>query len=113
MSFITYYSIVPHLPVRAPISLSYQDQKDQLFIGPHVRLAGYPGKAFIETELLAISFAEAIVSRFQKRYGNETKLSVVKFEDAESTKLMNRIQSDTDIVRKRLATANFISNKSP
>lgn len=112
-NFITYYSIVPCLPIAAPISLSYQDQKDELFVGSHVRLSGYSGRACINSELLALRFAEACILRFQMRYGNETKLIVHKFEEIKSAKITARIQRDTDIVTKRLEANNFASNIPP
>lgn len=112
-SFITYYSIAPCLPIAAPISLSYQDQKDELFVGPHVRLSGYSGKACINSELLALKFAEACISRFRMRYGNETRFIIHKFEEIKSAKITSRIQRDSDIVTKRLEANNFFSNKPP
>ncbi|KXK43177.1 hypothetical protein [Nitrosomonas europaea] len=110
---ITYYGIKPQLPKAAPISLFAQDQKDELFLGPHVRLCGFSGMAHIESATLAHQYAEACTPFLQRRYGNETKLEVVSWESAEDKKLASRIQKDSEIIRKRLVAGNFTPNKAP
>lgn len=113
MRRITYFAIKPQLPQPAPISLFAQDDRDELFLGPHVRLCGFIGMAHIESAILAHQFAEACTPPLQKRYGNETKLEVVSWEAIEDKKLAGRIQKDSEVIRKRLATGNFIPNRAP
>lgn len=113
MRRVTYFTIEPHLPVRAPISLFIQDEKNELFLSPHVRLCGFPAMAHIESESLAQRFAEACTPRLQKRYGNETTLEVLSWEATEDKKLLERIRRDTDLIRKRLDTGNLAPNKAP
>ncbi|MXS85449.1 hypothetical protein ABO04_05850 [Nitrosomonas sp. HPC101] len=110
--WITYYGIKPQLPQAAPISLFAQDQEDELFLGPHVRLCGFSGMAHIESSTLAYRYAEACTPFLQKRYGNETKLEVVIWESVEDKKLAGRIEKDSEIIRKRLVAGNFSPNKA-
>lgn len=113
MQRITYFAIKPQLPREAPNSLFVQDQRDELFLGPHVRLCGQIGMAHIESAILAHQFAEACTPFLQKRYGKETKLEVVSWESTEDRKLAIRIQKDSEIIRKRLVAGNFAPNKAP
>ena len=113
MQRVTYFSVKPILSRRASISLFVQDDKGELFLGPHVRLCGHIGMAHIESESLAQQFAEACSPTLQKRYGADTILEVHTWEGRESKALAQRIQRDSEIIRKRLSTGNFISNKTP
>lgn len=109
----TYFTIKLQLPQAAPSSLFVQDQKEELFLGPHVRLCSFLGMAHIESAALAHQFAEACAPSLQRRYGDETKLEVVSWEATEHKKLAVRIQKDTEVVRRRLVAGNFTPNKTP
>lgn len=113
MRRIIYFSIEPRLPVRAPISLFVQDEKNELFLSPHVRLCGFPAMAHIESESLAQQFAEACTPRLQKRYGSDTRLEILSWEAMGDKKLLERIRRDTNIIRKRLDTGSLAPNKAP
>ena len=112
MSYLYYFAIKPRLADHAPISVRYQDEKDELFLGPNVRLAGHIGMAHIETRELAEQFSEACAPRLQKRYGVATQLQVVECQALTERKLLARIQRDSETIRKRLQTGNFSPNKS-
>lgn len=106
-----YYAIKPTLPGRASITLHYQDEHDEIYLGPHVRLSGMSGMAHIESRELAEEFAEACVPRLQKRYGAETRVEVVQCRATSTKALAKRIEKDTHIVKQRLATGNLAPNK--
>lgn len=113
MRRIKYFSIIPSLSVHAPMSLFYQEEKNELYLSPNVKLCGFGGMAHIETEALAQRFLEACTPRLQKRYGNNTSLEVVNCEASEHKKLLDRIKRDSEIIQKRLETSNFAPNKAP
>ena len=94
-------------------SLLHQDEKSDVFLSPHVRLCGYTAMAHIDSESLAQMFAEACTPFLQKRYGIETMLMIEsRWEVSESNNILKRIQKDSEIIRTRLATDNFSSNKA-
>jgi hypothetical protein len=113
MHRISYFTIVPRMTSRILSALHYQDDKSDVFLSPHVRLCGYTAMAHIDSESLAQKFAEACIPFLQKRYGKETTLSVEsRWEVSENKKIIIRIQEDSEIIRKRLATGNFSPNKA-
>lgn len=95
------------------MTLLTQEEKNELYVGPHVRLCGLTGMAHIETESLARQYAEAIAPIFQKRYGSGTTLKIGYCETSMNKKTIQRIEMDSTIIKKRLATNNFSSNKKP
>ena len=95
------------------MALFTQAEKNELYVGPHVRLCGFSGMAHIESESLAQKYAEAIAPIFQKRYGNSTSLKVVSLDAGMNKKVVLRIAKDSEIIKKRLAANNFVSNKAP
>ncbi|NVZ11684.1 hypothetical protein HW932_20775 [Allochromatium humboldtianum] len=107
----SYFAIQPDLPGQASITLHYQDEKGEIYLGPHVRLSGLAGMAHIESKELAEQFAEACAPRLQKRYGKETRLNVVEWSATSNNKLDLRIKNDSEIIKKRLATRNLAPNK--
>ena len=113
MKRICYFAVIPQLPGRAPNNLHYADEKNELFLGPHVRLSGLSSMAYIETESLARQYAEGCVPIFQKRYGGGASLEVILCEATECKGLIKKIAKDSEIIRKRIATGNFVSNKPP
>ncbi|PMR68278.1 hypothetical protein CR158_05440 [Halomonas heilongjiangensis] len=112
MDRITYYALKPWLPVHAPSPVFEQDEKNELFIGPHVRLAGLPGMAHIDTEQLANAYAEAVRPVLQRRYGSESDVQVIAVQAGGEKAVKDRIRRDSAIVRKRLATGNMSPNKA-
>jgi hypothetical protein len=117
MEQFAYYGIKPNLPKNAPKTLFVQEEKNELFLSPHVRLCGFPGMAHIESEALAHQYAEACAPIFQKRYGVDASLVVSAFEllgkGKSYERLVQRIKKDSEIIRKRLATGNLAPNKAP
>jgi len=114
MQRISYFTIVPQMTSRILSSLLHQDEKSDVFISPHVRLCGYTAMAHIDSESLARMFAEACTPFLQKRYGIETTLEIEgRWEASGHNKLLKRIQDDSELIRKRLATGNFAPNKAP
>ena len=113
MHRITYYTIVPQKTPRILSSLLHLDEKSDVFLSPHLRLCGYTAMAHIDSESLARIFAEACIPFLQKRYGIETMLRVEsRWEVPENNKILKRIQDDSELIRKRLATGNFSPNKA-
>jgi hypothetical protein len=113
MTRLTFFILMPSLERHAPMILFAQEEKNELYVSPHVRLCGFSGMAHIETKSLAEKYAEAIAPIFQKRYGNGTTLEVVSLQSGIDKKTTLRIAKDTEIIKKRLATNNFASNKAP
>lgn len=113
MPKVSYYVLKPILDERAPNSIDVQVQKDELFLGPHVRLSGLSGMALLESEELAREFAEACAPVIQKRYGPGSSIEVVRCEASAHPSIATKIQRDSEIVRKRLATNNLAPNKAP
>ena len=93
-------------------SLSSQAYHDEMFLSPHVRLGGFGSMAHIESERLAKEFSDACTPILQNRYGPDFALGVVSASSSERN-VGKRIEKDSDIVRKRLETANFAPNKPP
>jgi hypothetical protein len=113
MHRISYFTIVPQMTPRILSSLLHQDEKSDVFLSPHVRLCGYTAMAHIESESLALAFADACTPFLKKRYGIETTLMIGShWEVSETQKIIIRIQEDSEIIRKRLATGNFSPNKA-
>lgn len=110
---ITYFGVQPRLDKKPPKTLMHADQYCELFLGPHVRLTSFDGMACIETESLARQYAESCTSILQKRYGSNTTLEIIRCEEQEKKKLIERICMDSKIIRTRITTNNFIPNKSP
>jgi hypothetical protein len=107
----SYYAIKPVLPGRASITLFYQEENNEIYLGPHTRLSGMSGMAHIESRELAEAFASACIPRLQQRYGDATRAEVVERRAMTNKTLEKRIAKDTDIIKKRLATGNLSPNK--
>lgn len=110
---LKYFSIYPCLPIRAPSSLFYQDEKNELCLSSNVRLCGMARMAHIDSRQLAEQFVEACLPTLQKRYGNETTLEIFECMASATDSLKERIKVDSEIIRKRIATNNFSPNKAP
>jgi hypothetical protein len=113
MNRISYFAIVPRMTPRILSALLHQDEGSDVFLSPHVRLCGYSAMAHIDTESLARTFADACMPFLQKRYGIETVLGVEsRWEVSDNNTILKRIQKDSELIRKRLATGNFSPNKA-
>jgi hypothetical protein len=88
-----------------------QLENDELCISPHVKLAGSSKEAHIDNIKLAKDFLDKCLPIFQKRYGNEALLTIIKCSSAQNNSLSQRIYQDTEIIRARLKTNNFTPNK--
>lgn len=84
---------------------------DELCISPHVKLAGFAKEAHINDIELAKKFLDRCLPIFQKRYGAETTLIIIKCSSGENNRLTRRIQRDTEIIKARLKTNNMAPNK--
>lgn len=109
---IEYYSIRPNLHQTIPVSQFTQAVKSELYLGPHVRLAGISGMAHLDSKALAQEFAMACEPIMKKRYGTDATLEIQRLVADNNKKLAARIARDSEIVRKRLATSNFAPNKT-
>jgi len=107
-----FYTIRPEISCYAPSSLHYQQEKNQLFIGPHFRLCGVNGAASLVSRELAERTREALLPRFQKRYGNDTDIII---EECETTneRFLKLIERDSAIVQERLDKGYLAPNKKP
>lgn len=91
-----------------------QLEKDELHISPHVKLAGFSKEARIDNIKLAKQFLDRCLPIFQKRYGSETSLTILKFSSAQASlndSITKRIHHDTKIIAARLITDNMTPNK--
>ena len=93
-------------------TLFYQLAKYELYLSPHVRLAGHAKQAQIETRDLAEAFAARCLPIFKKRYGDDTTLTVGEWSTHSPNKnLIKRIEKDSKIIKTRLEQNNMASNK--
>lgn len=108
----TYFILIPLLSSRAPLSLFYQDEKNQLRIGPHFRLAGLNGGAQLSSRQLAERARDALLPRFQKRYGLDTDIQI---EEAWSNdpKSPAFTEKHSAIVQERLDKGLLAPNQKP
>lgn len=113
MALVTFYALKPRGLQHLSLNWLHQLEKNELYLGPNVRLSGLKGMAHIETESLANEFAEACTQRFQERKQPDVQISVVRCESSPDKALLKRIKSDSEIIKKRLATGNFSPNKAP
>lgn len=111
MRRIKYYGIKLWLS-RPPLPLFAQGEKDELFLGVHVRPCSDSKMACLELEDLARQYAEACLHILKKRYGDETQLEVIEYEASDRGKLLERIRRDSETVRKRITSGNFAPNKA-
>jgi len=88
-----------------------QLEKDELHISPHVRLAGFLKEAHISNIKLANQFLDKCIPIFQIRYGNETRLDIIKCSSGQNIRRTKRIQQDTQIIQARLITNNMAPNR--
>lgn len=107
-----YYIIRPEISCYAPSSLHYQQEKNQLFIGPHFRLCGIGAQAYLVSRELAERTREALLPRFQKRYGNDTDIIIEEWE-ATNERVLKAIERDSAIVQERLDKGCLAPNKKP
>jgi hypothetical protein len=96
-----------------PSFLFRQNEKNELFLSPNVKLCGMDKMAFIESSSLAEKFREACMPRLQKRYGADFDLKIVVCDGfRESNKYVkSKIATDSEIISKRLATGNLVPNR--
>jgi hypothetical protein len=108
------YQLVPVLPAgtRMDFNMAYSSEKGQLSIGPHFRLTGMDGAAHLATLELARRTREALLPRFQKRYGPETEIEIQECGIGGANGL-KRIEKDTAIVQARLDQNVLAPNKRP
>ncbi|MBA6416433.1 hypothetical protein H4J50_10445 [Colwellia sp. 6M3] len=88
-----------------------QLEKDELHISPHVKLAGLSKEAHISHIKLAKEFLDKCLPIFKRRYGNETRLDIIKCSSGKNIRLIKRIQQDTQIIQARLITNNMAPNR--
>lgn len=92
----------------------YQLEKGNVCISPNVRLAGDVKEARIESEALAQQYLERCLPIFQKRYGNDVVLSIMKCQTScTRERTLKRIQNDSDLIKARLEQNIMASNRKP
>ena len=91
----------------------YQIEKGNICISPNVRLAGDTKEARIESEALALQYLERCLPIFQKRYGNDVALSIMKCQTScTRERTLKRIQNDSTLIKARLEQNIMASNKN-
>lgn len=110
MPSLQYWSIIVEIE-RSIGGLELQQMRDELWLGPNLRLAGMTGMAHIETEELAQQFLDACLPIFNKRYKDGYTVRLVPNGGHDHKSLRGRIDRDSTIIRIRLATGNFAPNK--
>lgn len=108
------YQLIPNLPAgtRLDFNFHYAHEHSEIRIGPHFRLCSFAGAAHIATIELAERTREALLPRFQKRYGPETEIRIEIYEVSGAYGL-KRIEKDTAIVLARLDQNILAPNKQP
>ena len=95
------------------INFSYQLEKSNVCISPNVRLAGDTKEARIETKKLALQYLERCLPIFERRYG-KVELSIMECSTSSTSKrTINRIKSDSTLIKARLEQNIMASNKKP
>ena len=96
------------------INFHYQLEKGNICISPNVRLAGHVKEARIESTSLAQQYLDRCLPIFQKRYGNNVKLSIMECQGSSLDKItVKRIQNDSALIKARLEQNIMASNKKP
>lgn len=111
MKQIEWFTLTVTLSGRAPSPLFVQENRDGMYVSPHTRLAGFHGVAHLNSRELAVEYSHALTPIFERRYGPGFAIEMVDWSGSQSPSLLARIERDTEIVRKRLQTGNFASNK--
>lgn len=95
-------------------NFNYQAEKRSICISPNVRLAGDVKEARIESEALALQYLERCLPIFQKRYGNDVALSIMKCQTScTRERTLKRIQNDSTLIKARLEQNIMASNRKP
>jgi ribosomal protein S17E len=96
------------------INFSYQLEKGNICISPNVRLAGDVKEARIKSKILAQKYLDKCLPIFQKRYGNNVKLSIMECQtNCSSKRTINRVQKDSAIIEARLEQNIMAPNQKP
>ena len=96
----------------APPQFEYLGYNNSVMIGAHTRLAG--NGARLNSEELAIEYIEALKVLYKKRYNSDFDFTLNKnesLEDFMSKQEIQKLESDSNIIRARLLTKNFAPNK--
>lgn len=91
--------------------LLVQQERDELYLSPHVRLAGLDGHACVESPELAEDFLEATSPILDKRYRGRFTAEVVECRGHDYRQLREQIYRDSAIIKARLRTENFAPNR--
>ena len=94
-------------------SLTHQQMRDEMWVGPHVRLTGMSGMAHIGSKNLADRYLQACIPVFDKRYKDGYAAGVVEWEGSSNKRLLTRVEKDSEIIKERLKTGNMAPNKRP
>ena len=94
-----------------PSNVFTQQVKDEMVIGPHTKPAGANGGAMIESRELAQNFADALMPKYTKRYGEGVELKVVEASGRLKEKQIETMKNHNAIITTRIATGNFSPNK--
>jgi len=91
-----------------------QLEKDELHISPHVKLAGFSKEAHISNIKLAKEFLDKCLPIFQRRYGNETRLEIIKCTShSMHNQISQRVEKDSMLIKARLDQNIMAPNKKP
>lgn len=93
-------------------SMLLQQDRDEMHLSPHVRLAGMSKMAHIDSEEMAEAFLAASTPVLNKRYGIGYRAAVVEWSGSDTRQLREQIYCDSAIVRARLKTGNFAPNRA-
>lgn len=113
MSQLVWYMLQVTMPSSAPGMLAYAQYKDELFVGPHVRLTGIDKGAHLEDRELAGRYADAVLPILERRYGDGCAVEVLEVQESGRSGLKEQILRHSEIVKSRLLTGNFAPNKRP
>lgn len=110
MSLIKYWTISVTVS-EAKSSLTLQQMRDEMYLSPSVKLAGMNGMAHIESQDLAYKFLDGCRPVLDARYKSGYEVAVQECCGSKHKSLLERIENDSSVVKARVETKNFVSNR--
>lgn len=108
--WLEYYLLSVSGACNVPSNLFYQEQNDELYLSPNVKLCGPGAQGQFDSKNLAEEFRAAVIDILRKRYDDKFELTVTQFKCEDGKPELARIASDSDRARTRLIHNDFTPN---
>lgn len=102
-----YFLLQPTFSTDTPISLFLQGQQDDLAVGANLQLCERQHQAHIDSLALAEQVRRAMLPRLQKRFGQDTDLTILR-HTTHDPNILDSIRRDSAMLRKCLAVARTV-----